>query len=229
MTRKHRSLKLHNSLTILLYIFWGILIYKLLKGGYLLNIYDKFMYPLEKIVLSPIRKRLLPNAVGNVLEIGVGTGVNFTYYNYHNISSITLIDKRIPGVLRKRTPREAKVLEGNIECLPFEDNMFDTVVSTLVFCSINNVPKALSEVQRVLKDTGSFIFIEHVLSHNKFIAAVQRKINSLWLSISGGCNLNRETGKLFEKSSFLILPKYSSMDKILIWGIACNRCNFEKA
>jgi len=134
-----------------------------------MDIYDIMMSPLEKSVLAPIRKRIIPMASGNVLEFGYGTGVNFKYYRSERISSLCALDIDLPPEVHAGTgfPIPVQFYKGRAEQLPFADNLFDCVVETLVLCSVSDLPAVISEVHRVLKPGGSFIFLDHVLPERK--------------------------------------------------------------
>lgn len=182
-----------------------------------MNIYDIFMSPLEKSVLARIRKKIIPRALGNVLEIGYGTGVNFQYYNPVSVKSISALD--IKSTLSVKAKLPIKLYEGRAENLPFADESFDTVVETLVFCSVESLDTAISEVLRVLKPGGIFIFIDHVLPEKKGHASLFKVTNTVWPKIAGGCNLTREPHKLIEAAGLVIDQSGRSGHDVFRWGI----------
>lgn len=150
--------------------------------------YDIFMAPLEKRWLTDIRKSIIPSASGKVLEIGFGTGVNLQYLNCDQIESITALDLEF-----RKTCAEDNItfVKGQAELLPFPDESFDTVIETLVLCSVTDMEKALSEIMRVLKPQGSFIYIDHVLPDDQSLAKIFKGINLFWPHIASGCNVTR--------------------------------------
>jgi len=181
------------------------------------------MLPLEKNGLSQVRKKLLIKAKGDILEIGPGTGVNLKYYDSEKVQSLTQIDLKIAESLKEKGEKNSDfpvdLIEGSVEELPFCSRKFDCVVVTLVFCSVVEVNKALQEIKRVLKDDGIFIFIEHVLSNNTFLAKIENVLNTPWKSFAGGCNLNRETRKSIERNGFQVLEFDTGWKGIMISGI----------
>jgi ubiquinone/menaquinone biosynthesis C-methylase UbiE len=117
--------------------------------------YDRMSRKSEEAGLRALRQSLIADAAGRVLEIGAGTGANLPHYN-SSIDSLVLTDPEPPMLRRlQRTVRDqmplAQVLRAPAEDLPFEDDSFDTVVSTLVLCSVGDVDQALAEVRRVLR------------------------------------------------------------------------------
>lgn len=192
--------------------------------GYLGNLtYNLFMYPLEKSVLHEFRKSSVTGAEGKVLEVGVGTGVNARYLDKENIESLTVVDISIRKAAMqslKRHFESVQFLEGSVEELPFEDGYFDTILFTLVFCSVQNPEKGLSEIKRVLKNDGKLIFIEHVRPDGRKMRKFADKANYYWNQMSNGCNLNRETLKAIEDAGFRIDPKTYKRKGVFITGIA---------
>jgi len=170
------------------------------------RIFDLFMKPFEKRALSKRRSQLIPQAKGNVLEIGAGTGVNFDYYIYENLSKLTVVELKLNKLITNK-PLNSHInidyVVGSVEKLPFPDEIFDSVVATLIYCSVDNPEKALSEVYRVLKTGGKMYFIEHVLPEEKLSKNLVNSLNDTWKSI-GKCNVNRETYSLIKKAKFKV-------------------------
>ena len=112
-------------------------------------------------------------------------------------------------------------ITANAEKLPFDDKSFDTVVATLVLCSIDNPNKALEEIHRVLKDDGKLIFIEHVIPHEKFYRDLAHYLNGTWKKI-GKCNINCDTYKNIENANFKISNYETFGNKVFVFikGIA---------
>jgi ubiquinone/menaquinone biosynthesis C-methylase UbiE len=155
-------------------------------------------------VFAKPRRRTLARAAGRILEIGFGTGRNLPYYP----ASVTRIEAIDPDLDLDRYSRP-RIAASNIavdfhhldaQHLPFEDSRFDTVVCTLTLCSIPAVEIALSEVKRVLKVGGQFLFLEHGLSPDPAVARWQRRLNPLQQRIGGGCHLDRDTVGLVRES-----------------------------
>jgi len=144
-----------------------------------------------------------------VLEIGFGTGLNMAHYP-SCLSSLSTID---PAVIlpRKVQDRIAAVsfpvetVHQTAEHLPYPDRRFDTVVSTWTLCTIPNPVQALREVARVLKSTGTFLFLEHGRSEDSHIARWQDRLNPAQQIIGCGCNLNRRIDRLIEEGGLRIV------------------------
>lgn len=186
----------------------------------MISFYDIFMYPLEKSGIRKARASLLPKTTGSVLEIGSGTGVNIKHYNLKNISELTLSDKKISKKLKKRSGDKIKLMELNVEKLPFVNDTFDYVVHTLVFCSVSDVQKGLSEIIRVLKPGGKLVFIEHVLPEKKRVKKLFNFVNPLWTKISSGCNLNRDFESVLKNSDLKLVYSKRFMNTVFVYGEA---------
>lgn len=181
--------------------------------------YDILIRPIEKNILSKIRTKLIPSAKGDVLEIGCGTGVNFSYYNRNSVRSLSALDLHIKPQARERVCFPTTFIEGRAENLPFPDNCFDTVVETLVLCCVKNLPASINEILRVLKPGGIFIFLDHEKPPEKGLAFLFRAVDSFWPRIAGGCHLTREPHKLIEISDFRIEKSGTAGREIFHWGI----------
>jgi len=161
---------------------------------------DLAMYSLRKV-----RARLLAQARGRVLEIGVGTGANFRHYR--NIDSLDGIepDPHMLKRARKRTTGlsfPVRLHADGGEVLPFDDGQFDTVVLTWVLCTIPNPRAALAEVMRVLKPGGLLLFAEHTRSRFAKAAWFQQRLTPVWRAVSGNCHLDRPGVDLIREAGF---------------------------
>lgn len=163
------------------------------------------------------RMKVIPLATGNVLEIGIGSGLNLPIYNNKNVTHLTAIDpskelwaKNI--IDTKNLPFEFAFTEAFAENIPEENNKFDTVVITYALCTISDTNKALAEIRRVLKPNGKLIFCEHGKAPDKVIQKWQNLINPLWKNIGGGCNLNRDIPLIIEENGF----KINNLEKMYI-------------
>jgi len=190
------------------------------KPGELL--YDLFMLPLESGSLKKARRELLDGARGDVLEIGPGTGSNLSGFPGQGLGSLTLLDCRIRESLRKkagRLPVPVRMVEGSVECLPFGDDSFDTVVFTLVFCSVENPEKGFAELIRVLRPDGRVLYMEHVRPPGK-TGWLTDRLSPAWRRLAGGCNLNRRTGDLLRSSGLEVRKEVQFGRGIFIRGEA---------
>lgn len=160
--------------------------------------YDLVMAPLEKLYLARIRRALMPQAFGRVLEIGFGNGANMAYFDHSKIKSLDALD--IKENMRAFSDVTYHVLSA--EELPFEDASFDTVVLTLALCSVPDQLKAIREIRRVLKDDGVYLFIEHEKPRGSLTGGLVELVNPLWRRLASGCQLNLETHKKIESQGF---------------------------
>ena len=158
--------------------------------------------------VSAERARLVPRASGDVLEIGVGSGLNIPFYG-PAVRRLYALDPS-PELLRMaaRRARRARfpvdLLRDSAETLPLSDRSVDTVVSTWTLCSIPDPLGALVELRRVLRPDGELIFIEHGRSSEPGIARWQDRLTPLWRHVSGGCRLNRRIDRLLIRGGFEI-------------------------
>ena len=156
------------------------------------------------------RKKVIPEAYGVVLEIGIGPGSNLKHYDSSKINKIYGVDPSIElnEIARKRANKHDLDIEFLIESaskLSVEDNSIDTVVSTYALCSIPEPDKTLQEIKRVLKKDGFFIFSEHGLSPNKRVSFIQNITDFFYPKIAGGCHTNRNIEQLISDSGFQFL------------------------
>ena len=169
-------------------------------------LYDQKSASAERRWMGERRRRLLAGARGAVLEIGGGTGANLVHYR--NVDRVTIAEpdpfmrNRIgPKLEEARVPVE--VSAAGAEALPYPDGSFDTVVSTLVLCTVPDQEAALDEVRRVLRPGGRLLFIEHVRAAGS-AARWQDRLEPLWRRLLGGCHPNRDTVAAIEEAGFEI-------------------------
>ncbi len=170
--------------------------------------YDACMTPLELGALASVRARLLSEAAGRVLEVGAGTGVNLSYYDFSKIEELIVSDLRVRPRLTDAVAaasRRVAVVQADAESLPFAEGVFDTVVATLVFCSVRDPLRGLAELGRVLRPEGRLIFVEHVVSRHPVVHRLMNLVNPGWRLLAGGCNINRDTARLIEGAGFRFL------------------------
>ncbi len=184
-----------------------------------LNLYDVFMSPLESLWLKRVRNLLLKHAKGRVLELGFGTGVNYKYYIQSRLDELIATD------LAKNYDNlpEVNFITSSADKLPFDDNSMDTVVGTLVLCSVEDIQKALDEVYRVLKPNGKYIFIEHIRPDNFLAGSFDTVNDKLWYKISKSCRINKQTLIAIKDKRWRV--KYNVMGEILCYGIAIKPSN----
>ncbi|MDO9471418.1 MAG: class I SAM-dependent methyltransferase [Caulobacter sp.] len=173
------------------------------------------------------REKVVPKAAGKVLELGIGGGLNLSYYDPARVESVSGVDPS--DELRERAmaaPRpdglQVEIREGVAEDLPFESGSFDCVVCTFTLCSVQSPQKALAEAMRVLRPGGRFLYAEHGLAPDAAVAAWQRRIEPAWKAIAGGCHLTRPitdaiagAGFAIDRSDRMYLP---GTPRILGWS-----------
>ena len=169
--------------------------------------YDRQIAKAEEAGLRAFRESLLAGATGHVLEIGGGTGANLPRYG-PAVESLTVTEPQ-PPMLRRLERKvgdhapATKVLRAPAEDLPFDDNTFDVAVSTLVLCGVDDQPRALRELRRVLRPGRRLLFIEHVRSDDPDRARLQDRMN--WINrLLVCCDCNRPTLGSIQEAGFTI-------------------------
>ncbi|HEY2327291.1 MAG TPA: class I SAM-dependent methyltransferase [Gaiellaceae bacterium] len=160
-------------------------------------LYDRLSAKEERTTVGPARRALLEHARGRVLEIGAGTGANLPHYP----DGIDLVLTEPDQHMARRMKAESMRVPA--EHLPFEDASFDTVVSTLALCTVDDLPKALAETRRVLKPGGELLFIEHVRAEpGTKLERWQDRLEGVWGCCAGGCHPNRDTLSAIRTAGF---------------------------
>ena len=193
--------------------------------------YDRMCAGVEEAGLRSHRERLLAAARGRVLEIGAGTGANLPFYG-SAVESVTATDPEPPMARRlarkvEQHGRRIEIVAAPAERLPLGAAEFDTVVCTLVLCTVRDQRRALEEIRRVLKPDGSLLFLEHVRSDDPKLAAWQDRLNPVNRAVACGCNCNRATVYAIRQAGFTItslqnetLPKAPPFIRPLVIGAA---------
>jgi ubiquinone/menaquinone biosynthesis C-methylase UbiE len=161
-------------------------------------LYDRAFEASEEAGLREMRRELLEQARGRVLELGSGTGLNLELYPREGLDCLTLTepDPHMMKQLRRRVKEigcAADLVETGAEGLPFDDDSYDTVVVTLVLCTVPDQPAALREISRVLKPGGQLLFLEHVRADDPDLARWQDRLEKPWRFLGDGCHCNRDT------------------------------------
>jgi ubiquinone/menaquinone biosynthesis C-methylase UbiE len=180
-----------------------------------------------------MRRELLAQARGRVLELGAGTGLNLDHYP-QSIESLTMVepDPHMTKQLREKLEQsgrsaEISVVEAPGEDLPFADAPFDTVVVTLVLCTVPDADATLAEIKRVLAPGGQLLFLEHVRAHDPGLAKWQDRLEGPWKFLADGCRCNRDTVAAIGAAGFQLddvergeLPKLPPLVRPLVTGSA---------
>lgn len=203
-----------------------------------MGLYDKYLLPtvINFACSSPPvmyqRRLVVPEASGEVLEIGVGSGLNAPLYNPAKVTklwalepSVAMREKAADRFAALQIPYQWLDLPG--EQLPLPDQSVDTVVLTFTLCTIPEPLTALAQIYRVLKADGTLLFCEHGLAPDADIARWQRRVNPFWRPLAGGCNLHRPIDQLLTESGFTLaelqtgyLPKTPKIAGFNYWGRA---------
>lgn len=160
--------------------------------------YDYAMRSTEKKCLHGWRKELLSQASGDLLEIGAGTGVNLQHYP-ESVTQIVLSepDAQMRKKLQRKTVETQKdrfhITDWGADSIEMPDASFDTIVSTLVLCSVPSLETSLKEIYRLLRPDGTFLFLEHVISNHPSTLTWQHRIEPFWSLCAGNCRLTRDT------------------------------------
>ena len=176
------------------------------------------------------RKKIVPFAKGDVLEIGIGSGLNLPFYDLDQINKIWGLDPSEElNSMAKKVARDIDIgvdlIIGGAEEIPLPENSIDTILLTYTLCTIPKVKDSIKEIERVLKPSGSMLFCEHGLAPDEKVAKWQQRLNPYWKKIAGGCNLNRDIPKIIQDSSFKItkletmyLPSTPKFAGFNYWG-----------
>jgi SAM-dependent methyltransferase len=170
-------------------------------------LYDAALWWAERRGMGRRRARVLAEASGRVLEIGAGTGLNIPYYGT-GVTDLTLTEPEAAmlGRLERRlraSGRDGRVAQTVAEALPFPDGSFDTVVSTMVLCTVDDPARALDEIARVLAPGGRLLFVEHVRAEaGSRRLRWQLRLRRPWAAVAGGCDCTRDTVGSLERAGF---------------------------
>ncbi|MCK5913756.1 MAG: class I SAM-dependent methyltransferase [Desulfuromusa sp.] len=182
---------------------------KAIRSFLIAKSYDYAMRDTEESCLQEWRKELLAHAKGDLLEIGAGTGVNLPHYP-EKITRIILSepDLQMRKNLQRRTVQTQKtnleIASWSAESIEMPDASFDTIVSTLVLCSVPNQTTSLQEIYRLLRPNGLLIFLEHIASDHPQTLTWQHRIEPFWSFCAGNCRLTRNTAAAIDAAGLKI-------------------------
>jgi ubiquinone/menaquinone biosynthesis C-methylase UbiE len=183
-------------------------------------IYDRLLAGTEKAGLNDMRAELVAQASGRTLELGAGTGLNLVHYT-DAVTELVLTEpdpfmaKKMRDRLTEDPPAAAsvEVVEAPAERLPFDDASFDTVVSTLVLCTVSDPDGAVGELARVLRPGGRLLYLEHVRADDRALARWQDRLERPWGWVAGGCHPNRPTTATLAAAGFETEPEHGTLPK----------------
>ena len=203
-----------------------------------MNPYDRYILPyLIDLACSTRphakqRQKVVPQATGRVLEVGMGSGLNLQFYNPSQVEFVWGLEPSLGMRHRaeqrvREAPFEIRWLDLPGEEIPLEDESADTIVVTYTLCSIPDVNAALMQMRRVLRPGGKLLFVEHGLAPDPKVQTWQHRINPTWKVIAGGCHLNRDMPSLLRHAGFALqeletmylpgTPKFAGFE---YWGVA---------
>jgi ubiquinone/menaquinone biosynthesis C-methylase UbiE len=158
--------------------------------------------------LGPYRQRIVSQAQGRVLEIGIGAGFNLPWYG-PRVNTILGLDPspRLIAMAQETANLNdvpVTLITGSAQAIPIDAHSIDTLVTTWTLCSIPDTAAALQEMRRVLKPSGQLLFVEHGLAPEEGVRKWQNRLTPVWKKIGGGCHLNRPIRVLIEEAGFTI-------------------------
>jgi ubiquinone/menaquinone biosynthesis C-methylase UbiE len=172
-------------------------------------VYDALCALAERTGLRRWREWLVAGARGRSLDLGCGTGRNLPLFR----GGVVGLDPSREALLRARNRvKGLPLVRASAEALPFRDGAFDTVVSGLAFCSVPRPDTGLREARRVLGPDGELRMLEHVRSETQWKARLQDLLAPVWMRISGGCHLNRDTESAVLRAGFAIVERRAKKD-----------------
>ena len=184
-------------------------------------LYDRLGAAAERGWMGEQRAALLAGARGSVLEIGGGTGANLPHYRAAERVVVSEPDPHMRGKLGRKLEQArvpVVVSEAGAEDLPFADGAFDTVVSTLVLCTVPDQDRALAEIRRVLTPGGRLLFIEHVRGEGA-VGRWQDRILPVWRRLLAGCHPNRETVESIRRAGFRVESLHPFLPPVPLSGL----------
>lgn len=180
-----------------------------------MGLYSRFILP--KVVhftcgMKPImhqRRKVVPQAEGLVLEIGVGSGLNLPFYDADRVSKVLGLEpsaemRQIASRAAADAPVDVEFIDLPGENIPLNDGSVDTILVTYTLCTIPDTQAALNQMSRVLKPGGRLIFCEHGAAPDASVRRWQDRLNPLWGRLGGGCHLNRMIPDLITAGGFRI-------------------------
>jgi len=178
------------------------------------------------------REKIVPQAEGRILEIGMGSGINIGYYKPNKVEKLWGLEPSI-GMRKKAkarveaAPFELEWLDLPGEEIPLDNKSVDTIVLTYTLCTIPDWLSAVKQMRRVLKPGGKLLFSEHGKAPDLAVRKWQERINPYWMKVAGGCHLNRDIPNLLREGGFeinemetLYVPKTPKVAAFTYWGYA---------
>ena len=178
------------------------------------------------------REKIVPQAQGRILEVGMGSGINIPYYDPQKVEKVWGLEPS--DGMRKKAQHRVAAAPFNLEWLdlpgeeiPLDNDSVDTIVLTYTLCTIPDWLSAIKQMRRVLKPGGKLLFSEHGKAPDSAVQKWQERINPLWMKLAGGCHLNRDIPQLLTEGGFnikqqdtLYVPRTPKIAAFTYWGYA---------
>ena len=166
------------------------------------SIYDLGMSPLEWLLFRRLRRQTFPALDGDVLELGIGTGVNLPLYvPQAHVIGCDASKEMLTWAARRCTSAPVRLAQADTQHLPFPDANFDVVSASLLFCSVADPARGLTEARRVLRPGGRLVLLEHTRG-NGLAGRLTDLLHPAWKAWSRECHLNRETAQTVAQAGF---------------------------
>jgi ubiquinone/menaquinone biosynthesis C-methylase UbiE len=178
-----------------------------------MGLYERYVLPRlldfamrDKTIMRQ-RAKVVPLAHGRVLEVGIGSGLNLSFYDKTRVEKVLGLDPspELQTMARRRAEEagvEVDWLALSSEKIPLPDASVDSIVITYTMCTLPDAHAALLEMGRVLKPDGRMYFSEHGLAPDESVRRWQNRLNPVWKKLAGGCNLNRSVPAMLEGAGF---------------------------
>ena len=194
------------------------------------SIYDRMCAAKERAFLEHLRHEIVGRASGTVLEVGAGTGLNFAHYRATDVDRLLAVEP--DRFMRDRAEAKAaseglaiQFVAASGECLPLASGCADSVVATLVLCSVDDPERAAGELHRVVKPEGALLFIEHVRSEEPWRASLQHWVTPVWRRLAANCHVDRSTLSVLRRVGFEVqeierVPRGGPWGNPIVAGLA---------
>ena len=203
-----------------------------------MGLYDRYVVPRlvtcacgTKPVIKQ-RQKVVPKAMGTVLEFGIGAGHNLPHYDSSRIDRVIGVDPcatswELASERAANLDFDVEFIQGSALDVPIEDASVDSVLITFTLCTVPDPMAALREAKRTLKPGGKVYFCEHGLAPDERVAKWQNRVNPIWKRVFGGCHINRDTAGLLTEAGFkldvleqMYLPGTPTIAGFNTWGEA---------